>query len=695
MAKGYAGKILKIDLTTKKVEEIPTSKYEAWGGGHGIGSALFWDLCEDKTVDGTNPKNVVTIMTSPLSGTLTPGGGGRTEVQGIGLQSSPRGWFTRSNFGGRFSTQLKYAGWDGIVILGKSDKQVWINIVNGKVTLEDATSLWGLDTWETQKRIRASVLGSEPTGDWDSLSGRRDGGRTTQRPAVLTSGPNAEKFGPMAALVHDGGHGAGQGGFGGVFASKNLKAVSVLGTGGVEVADPNALVEARLWLMGYATAGNMDAPDLGARGLASIPGYTSAYPDGVAARPAGCAACVRNCPGRTATGEGNDSMCVDFSWYQAHVKKANQGKITDASVKATDRAQQLGLNVYPLLALLQWLGNLLKEGVLGQGKEIDSNLPFDKWGSTEFAYALLGAIVNQTDIGADIALGLWQCAQKWGRLEKDLGTGILPLQEWGYPHHYDARTEVEWGYGSLMGDRDINEHSFNWICYWTVTMWATTGLKPLVSAERMAEIFTKKMVPYSDEPKLIDYSDEGIYSEAMAKLVAWHRHYTRYYTQALGYCDWMFADFLNPYGPDNEGATPLAEPKFFTAVTGKAQTFEEGIEIGRKIWNLDRAIWVLQGRTRDMEVFAGYNYDTGAMPGQGTLYELPYSMPVFENGGWSYKSVAGRKLDRAKVEDWKTKFYTLEGWDTKTGWPTRATLEKLNLKNVADALEAAKKLGSA
>jgi aldehyde:ferredoxin oxidoreductase len=275
MANGYAGKILKIDLTSKTVEEIETAKYEQWGGGHGIGSALFWELCEDKTVDGTDPKNVVTIMTSPLSGTLAPAVAGRTELQGIGLQSSPRGWFTRSNFGGRFSTQLKYAGWDGIVVLGKSGTPVWINILDDKVTFEDATSLWGLDTWETQEDIWRAVEFEQ--GVWRSAETKRDGGRTTQRPAVLTCGPNAEKWGPLACLMHDAGNGAGQGGFGGVFASKNLKAISVLGTGGIEVADPNGLMEARLWLQnGYTAGAHMDDPQQfpGIWALSAQPGQT-------------------------------------------------------------------------------------------------------------------------------------------------------------------------------------------------------------------------------------------------------------------------------------------------------------------------------------------------------------------------------------------------------------------------------------
>ena len=116
---GYAGQILKVNLTRRKTSTIPTAGYEQWVGGHGMGSAIFFDLVKDKAIDGFDPANVVTLMSSPLSGTLTPAGAARTEIQGIGVQSVPIGWFTRSNFGGRFSSMLKFAGWDGIVIEGQ------------------------------------------------------------------------------------------------------------------------------------------------------------------------------------------------------------------------------------------------------------------------------------------------------------------------------------------------------------------------------------------------------------------------------------------------------------------------------------------------------------------------------------------------------------------------------------------------
>jgi aldehyde:ferredoxin oxidoreductase len=191
---------------------------------------------------------------------------------------------------------------------------------------------------------------------------------------------------------------------------------------------------------------------------------------------------------------------------------------------------------------------------------------------------------------------------------------------------------------------------------------------------------------------MADFSDEGIYSEAMAKTVAWHRHYTRFWKQSVGYCDWSYADFVNPYRKDFKGITPEGEPRFFNAVTGKGLSFEEGMELGRKIWNLDRAIWSLQGRHRDMEVFAEYTYEKPFTAGHNN-YEIPYVMVTYENGKWAYKNVGGRNLDRARFEEWKTKYYKLEGWDPATGRPNRTTLKSLDLDYVADELAQQGKLG--
>jgi aldehyde:ferredoxin oxidoreductase len=687
---GYMGKILRVNLTTGQLSTIDTARYAEYGGGNGIGTAICWDLIEDWTIDGFDPKNVIAIMTSPLSGTLAPSVSGRTEIVGIGVQAYPIGWFTRSNFGGRFAGQLKYAGWDGIVLEGASDRPVWIDIRNDEVQIRDAGGLWGLDTYETQKDIWRQVGGGASLQSWWQTGSGRDSGRTTQKPAVLAIGPVGESQSRMGCLIHDAGNGAGQGGFGGIWGAKNLKAISVIGTGSVEVADPNALLEARIWAKGYGC--NVDAPvsAMGNYPFSGTPGYANSYPEGMPSRPQGCMGCHKSCRGRTASGHGNESQCLEFLYYGPYDSSAHGGT-TDASLVAADLVNKYGINDYAMHAGIRWLLKLNEKGIAGPGLEIDTDLPFDKIGTAEFVQTLFEQIATREGIGADLADGLSRAAEKWGRLEEDLATGDLGLQYWGYSHHYDARTEVEWGYGSILGERDINEHDFNFPCYWTPSIASLYGAPLPFSAEEMAELIGAALKPYSD-PMMIDYSDEGIYAESMAKLVAWHRHYTRFWKQSIGYCDWAWADFLNPYGPGFKGLTPEGEPKFLNAVTGGNMSFEDGIETGRKIWNLTRAIWVLQGRHRDMEVFPEYTYTQPGLPGY-TTYEVPYTMPTYVDGTWDYRSVAGRVIDRDKFEEWKTKYYALEGWDTSSGYPTRAALAGVGLDSVADKLEAAGKLG--
>ena len=131
----------------------------------------------------------------------------------------------------------------------------------------------------------------------------------------------------------------------------------------------------------------------------------------------------------------------------------------------------------------------------------------------------------------------------------------------------------------------------------------------------------------------------------------------------------------------------VSEAKFLKAVTGKDFDFEDGMEVGRRIWNLDNAIWTLQGRHRDMVHFADYIYK---QPLAATAY-----MPGMKDGKWDYINVKKRSLDKARFEEWKTRYYTLEGWDPASGWPTRKELESMGMGSVADDLEKNGKLGRA
>ncbi len=703
MADGYMGKILRVDLTKNEVSIIDTEKYKKWGGGNGIGTALFWDECEDVTVDGLDPRNVVTIMTSPLSGTIAPAASGRTEVQGNAPQAYPVNWFTRSNFGGRFSGMLKFAGWDGIVIKGKAKEPCWLDIRNDKVTIQSAKGIWGLDTFETQEEIwrRLRETSGYSTNGWYTLEKGRDTGNTTFDPAVLTIGPIGETLSPAACLIHEAANGSGQGGFGAVFGSKNLKAVSVIGTGEVDVANMTDLMDTRLWMQKSTMMGNYNTPQtqemlLAAPGTAanslfkmsSAPGNGAGpvfgVPQDVPSVPYGCLACVRCCRRRFSNSKTNGSTCVDFAFFGGGDAEAH-GAAGQDTFDASEMMQRAGINDYVLLVYLPYLRALAKLGVLGPGKQIDTDLPIEEeWGESNLLRILIDKMEKQEDIGKYLHMSLVDFAKAIGRYEEDSASGLFNVQYWGYPQHYDARTEVEWGYGTLMGDRDINEHDFNDYIYWTPSLSIVSGLEPPYTAEEYANVVSKVIKPYDGDPLVVDYSDEGIYSEHMAKLVAWHRHYTRYYKQSMQFCDWCYSDIFNPYNEGHIGLTGEVEPRIINAITNKNESFLDGMELGRKIWNFDRAIWCLQGRTCEMEKFAPYTYtQPAAVGGEATV---PYIMPTFEGGKWDFRMVSGRMLDDAKVEDWKQKYYKLEGWTTD-GVPTRETLEELDLNFVADALE--------
>lgn len=676
MAKGYAGKILRVNLTTQTVTSIPTARYEEWGGGYGMGAALFWDLCEDKAVGGRDPGNVVCVMTSPLTGTLAPATG-RVEVVGIGLQAYPTDWFNRSNFGGRFGIMLKMAGWDGVVVEGKANSLCWINIVNDKVTLEDGKALKGMDAWDTQMDIWNQWQGNVAAGQWQNAGD----GMSTQRPAVLAISAAGEAGSRSAALIHDAGDAAGCGGFGGVFGSKNLKAISVVGTGSIEVADPKALMDGRLWMK------------------ANIKSLTPGPATKPTFRTSGCGSCLTPCRKRNASNTNNDSQCAETYWYAGRSMLGNPSFSSADAMRATDLCQRYGINAIEVIGTHQYMKALYDMGVLGKGKSIDSApLSMESYGTLGWAEEFMRTITSGEGIGADLAEGAPRAAARWGRLDEDLDSGILNCPQWGYHFHFTL-PGIEWAYGSLLGERDINEHSFQKTFG---PLYSQKGLTDSVPADRLVNILAEKMIPYGGDPMFADYSEAGIYSGARAKFIQWDRHYCRFWKQSALYCDQtqMFPSFIESQKA-MIGFTPDAEPLFWNAVTGQNLGFEDGMDIGRRIWFLSNAIWALQGRHRDQLKFAGFMHKPGAAYGGcGTTKTKVYvvgpavsnTYPVFQNGKWSYDTRKEIYLDPNGVEQFKTHFYLAEGWDPNTGVPTRKALEWVDLKNVADELQAKGKL---
>ena len=348
-----------------------------------------------------------------------------------------------------------------------------------------------------------------------------------------------------------------------------------------------------------------------------------------------------------------------------------------------------GLGHWQFMPMQGYVQDLYKRGLLGKGKQIECDLPMDQFGTMGFLDMFMRQISTRKGIGKDLAEGLARAAKKWGTYDQDLSSGALGLAYWGTSDHYDPRVEAEWGFGSLLGERDLMLHNIaNYPLHWTPEAFRMAGKEPYLTAEQAAQITADAMIPYQGDAFMLDYSDgpTGIYSEHKVKQVAWVKHYEKFWIGSNGFCGWRWPMCFTNNSADFRGPTPQAEPRFFNAITGKNITFADGMELGRKIFTLDRAIWTIQGRHRDMEVFPDYIYN------QGSRGEL---LPMYDDKTkkWSYSTGSGRKLNRAKVEEWKTKFYAFEGFNTTNGWPTRKTLEDMGLKKVAGVMQSKGRLG--
>ncbi len=223
---GYAGKILFVDLTNGTFSDLNTSDYTDYIGGKGMALRLQWEFGNPEVKDGFDPRSLLMFMTGPLSGTPSPTSG-RMVVCYKQVANDPKCWWSHSGTGGWFGPEMKFAGYDGIVLQGKSPTPVYLWINDGTVELRDATAYWDKDTYTTQDSIRAEL-----------------GGDTKIRMGVIgQAGSNKSK---SACILFDVSHAAGQN-CGGIMGSKNLKAVAVRGTQGIKIADPEAILAIRDW----------------------------------------------------------------------------------------------------------------------------------------------------------------------------------------------------------------------------------------------------------------------------------------------------------------------------------------------------------------------------------------------------------------------------------------------------------------
>ena len=216
---GYSGKILHVDLTERKTwaESKSEEWYKMYIGGVSMASRLCWENIE-VGCDPLSPGNPVCIANGIFAGTPVPVGG----KFGLASKSPLTDVIGDSLSGSWFTIALKRAGWDGVVVHGASDEWVWIFIDDDRISFHNANGLLGKGTFATEEAIRDEL------GDDQVRS--------------ATIGPAGENLVRFANVTNDGRQ-AGRTGHGAVWGSKKLKSVSVRGTQGVQVADPETLMQ--------------------------------------------------------------------------------------------------------------------------------------------------------------------------------------------------------------------------------------------------------------------------------------------------------------------------------------------------------------------------------------------------------------------------------------------------------------------
>jgi len=217
---GYMGKILVVDLAKKELKDEPLNEQYArdFIGAGGIACRYLADLTDEKT-DPLGADNPLIFMAGLLTGT----GGPSFSRWVVAARSPYTTFYGDSNGAAHFGSELRFSGYDGIIVKGKSDKPVYLYIKDGKAELKDAAKLWGKNTYETIEDIRK---------EYDD-----------QRTRVACIGQAGENVGLMANIMTEDGHCAGRAGMGCVMGSKKLKAIAVRGKAKIPMADPEKFRE--------------------------------------------------------------------------------------------------------------------------------------------------------------------------------------------------------------------------------------------------------------------------------------------------------------------------------------------------------------------------------------------------------------------------------------------------------------------
>jgi aldehyde:ferredoxin oxidoreductase len=411
----YAGKMLIVDLTTQKISTEPLRQEwlrDYWGSW---GLALRY-YCEEVSaqVDPLSPENAIVIMNGPLGGTLVPLASRLCLVS----KSPHTGTIFESNIGGSFGPELKFAGYDGIVIKGRASNPVFLKIMDNHVTLESAEFLAGRGIFETEKKLE-EIAGSPNA-------------------KCLSIGPAAENLITFSMIGSESYRQFGRGGTGALFGSKNLKGIVCRGTGGISVADMAAflerinhykhndlLIEDNLWAKTDGTPILVEVTN--EMGIHPTKNYTRGFngrknmlnSDAIQAAKLGNRACA-SCPMACGKFTRVNSAEIEGPEYETLCLAGSNCEINDleAVIRFNRLCDDLGLDTMSCGSTLSLAMEMTESG------RHDFNLRFGQ--VDEYLKVLYEIATLSTERGRDLAMGAKKLAVKYGA--QDLSMEVKGLE---------------------------------------------------------------------------------------------------------------------------------------------------------------------------------------------------------------------------------------------------------------------------
>jgi aldehyde:ferredoxin oxidoreductase len=678
---GYAGKIARINLTDSTVSEVATSDYvPKYIGGRGVCNKIFWDEV-GPGVGAFDPENKLIFMTGATTATGIPTGG-RSTMCAISPNNLPE-QYCWSGIGGWFGTMLKFAGWDGFIIEGKAPEQTTVFIDDGKITFRPAGELWGMLVHQTQKKLE-EILGKDVNS--------------------IVIGPAGENLVRNSSITTSNDSVAAKAGFGAVFGSKNLKAISVRGTGQVRAAHVDMILKLHKTMGKPLGSTN---PIKYKESFAVRPHINFPVPGGVKEGRVACSyGCNQHCNmilldvkagiggnenGRTnvvnkCVGIYAYKMMEDSGWtpqmsfntpqndyagcrfisgdgftpdktdpaFEQGFMDRHYGDIVnywdgdyDRGNVISDLCTQYGIDKWDVIVwYMSWLAMGKKEGVLddvdlGLGMEIDPS-------SEEFMKRFLDMIVYRKGYYGNVF------AEGMARAIRTLG-----MEKYGKTV-YNGRTSQRTGNQQII---PISlESAWGHCCHWAgrgfqgandIVCWLPIAME-LMTSTRDAQTNTHH---HDSFEYYLECRDDPCHNPRVASSTIFNEHSSEL-KESL-----MSCEFQLPAVFDRD-----IERDMYEAATGISMTHEEIFLAAERLKNLCRAILIRNyGRTRELEV--------------GQVY------PIL-----TYPDADGKTVSWEDFNNLVDMYYDGRGWDRETGWPTRETYEKLGLKEVADQLDALGKL---